>query len=67
MAITTGADAETLVRFSTEFHNHWSRRAKLWLSPMVRGTGAAVCENESRNAQVTGNPQEGIQVGRHRN
>src|SRR5260370_26796195 len=54
MAITTGADGETLVRFSTEFHNHWSRRANCGCHPQVRGTGAEVCEKESRNAQVTG-------------
>ena len=75
----TGTNGETLIRFCTEFHNRLSRQAN-WpeaplkapgkivaVAPQIRGTGAQVCENESRNAQVTGNPQEGIQVGRHRN
>jgi len=62
----TGTDGETLVRFCTEFHNRLSRQAN-WpeaplkapgkivaVAPQIRGTGAQVCENESRNAQVTG-------------
>jgi len=35
--------------------------------PKVRGNGTEVCENEARNPHGTGNPQEEMQVGRHRN